>query len=399
MNFTYLIQNLNELKHLYQYPIFYLSEFFAELRTQIDLTFVKKKINLIQLNQYDEIQDSISLNWSQLIDKTNEFESECLKRAASLQSELELCHEIQENIKYIQYNLECFNENQDHCDEINYLIYDSAFKLKRYLFNNQTIYFLDREKCILQRILVGLNYKTTCGKLLIVKNEHFDTINLGLLNDFNKKFKIKRLTNEVIKLKFLKETLERSEYSMSSSQILEIQLDFSKFVNNFYFFNCQIESLADELFKDLNHTNSIWLCQNNIRNISSRCLKYSLRDFSSFANLKLLDLSKNRIEILESDLLSELNQLVYFDASSNQIKFVDYKLFNRSNKLKIIKLENNQLTHLDVSLFVGLDCVEFINLANNKLDHIEGEYFLGLNRDALVNKKSNYIHYFNLNFL
>jgi hypothetical protein len=58
----------------------------------------------------------------------------------------------------------------------------------------------------------------------------------------------KLLTNELIKQKHLKNTLEDTKRLRSNKQIEEITLDYSEFTELFHWFDNHIESLGNKIF-------------------------------------------------------------------------------------------------------------------------------------------------------
>lgn len=121
-----------------------------------------------------------------MIDKVNEFESFVFQVRTTNKLTFDLTNQIAEQIKEISHKMNDLGNGVDESlfNEINFQIYDNLFQIEKYLFRNQCIYFVDREKCESNkygRMLIGLDYKTTAGKLVIVTNEYFTTNTLDML--------------------------------------------------------------------------------------------------------------------------------------------------------------------------------------------------------------------------
>jgi hypothetical protein len=199
-NNNLLEEKLNALKLAFEFPRSYLSDYFINLRSKIDLAFVKKRFNLKeQLEKsiklvdeanfdeiYNEKSEELNDNWIKMIDKVNEFESFVFQVRTTNKLTFDLTDQIAEQIKEISHKMNDLGNGVDESlfNEINFQIYDNLFQIEKYLFRNQCIYFVDREKCESNkygRMLIGLDYKTTAGKLVIVTNEYFTTNTLDML--------------------------------------------------------------------------------------------------------------------------------------------------------------------------------------------------------------------------
>jgi hypothetical protein len=199
-NNNLLEEKLNALKLAFEFPRSYLSDYFIDLRSKIDLAFVKKRFNLKeQLEKsiklvdganfdeiYNEKSEELNDNWIKMIDKVNEFESFVFQVRTTNKLTFDLTNQIAEQIKEISHKMNDLGNGVDESlfNEINFQIYDNLFQIEKYLFRNQCIYFVDREKCESNkygRMLIGLDYKTTAGKLVIVTNEYFTTNTLDML--------------------------------------------------------------------------------------------------------------------------------------------------------------------------------------------------------------------------
>ena len=69
-------ERLEELKTITQTPKLYLSKYFTDLRTQVDLDYAAISINKDISN---ENKDQSNKLWTEMIDKINHFEQEVLR--------------------------------------------------------------------------------------------------------------------------------------------------------------------------------------------------------------------------------------------------------------------------------------------------------------------------------
>lgn len=79
------------------------------------------------------------------------------------------------------WNLSINNiQNNIHSELLIQLIDDYINKLEAILFSNNTFMFLPRNKAF-EGTFKKMNKKTTCGKLLHIKNEYFNKQAIGIL--------------------------------------------------------------------------------------------------------------------------------------------------------------------------------------------------------------------------
>ena len=73
-----LINALEELKTVFIVPKLFISNYFHDLRSRIDLSVIKFNLNNNPLNS-DEFLKKINENWMQMIQKLESLEQECYK--------------------------------------------------------------------------------------------------------------------------------------------------------------------------------------------------------------------------------------------------------------------------------------------------------------------------------
>lgn len=179
--FTNLMKKNEQLKSLIESPkmgIIYLSDWFSELRSRIDLEFVKKDILITDISLKSKFKE----NWTKIISNVDLLENECIKSYKKCKN-YETSQETKENLQLIENKLKnlanLFNQNitnekyEQEIDEINDLIYDERLKIEKILFLNKTIIFFNKTNCKHNNLLGKLESEIAVGKLLVISNEYF----------------------------------------------------------------------------------------------------------------------------------------------------------------------------------------------------------------------------------
>lgn len=131
----------NEAISMFKFPCFYLSTYFSNLRTEIDIAFVKKFLNESDLKLKEILND----NWTQMIKKVDLFETNCINYYSNAK-----------NLK--EYN-ESFVKNSD-------------FIIEKQLLLNKTLIFLNEVHLQELNLHHKIDFKTTSGKLIVITNEY-----------------------------------------------------------------------------------------------------------------------------------------------------------------------------------------------------------------------------------
>jgi hypothetical protein len=156
-------KNFEKLKQIFQFPRFYLSEYFTNLKTEVDLAFS------LEEQQADD-RTEFKKNWVDMIQRIENFEQECFKKKkTNVFNDV-----ISDQVKFIELNLNDFNL------DIQSLIDETIYKIEKELFLNKTLIFLDESKCQTD-ILQNFNTENTVGKLVFINNEYFDQNDLELI--------------------------------------------------------------------------------------------------------------------------------------------------------------------------------------------------------------------------
>lgn len=195
-----LLNNLKnqyeQLKKTFESPRLFLSTYFADLRNEVDIAFLK-------MNQSEhgmEVKHKLNDAWFQMIEQINTFETECLKIRVSNSFNPEFTQEVREKIELIDIILNDLNnqvvveeakqafsnelkskDDEDNFNEVSNLIYEETYKIEKMLFLNQTMMFLDKTNWNDASLFDVMNTKTTFGKIYFVQNEYFGKQTLGYI--------------------------------------------------------------------------------------------------------------------------------------------------------------------------------------------------------------------------
>ena len=120
-------KNLLELRTIIEAPKLYLSKYFADLRTEIDLDFAPISINN-EIN-IEEKESNIKI-WIEMINRINQFEKECLKISKKAYT-----NNTNEIFRLIETNSHFTNDQKLE------LIEKEINRLKKILFLNQIIIY------------------------------------------------------------------------------------------------------------------------------------------------------------------------------------------------------------------------------------------------------------------
>lgn len=117
-------KDLEDLKSIFEIPRLHISNYFTDLRAEIDLAFIK-----------DNNDQNCEL-WNEMIEIVNKHEKECLKKITKNKFSEQSTVDFMQKIDLIETNI----KNQI---ETKALIEDEKFKIEKMLFLNQTLIFLD----------------------------------------------------------------------------------------------------------------------------------------------------------------------------------------------------------------------------------------------------------------
>ena len=89
--------------------------------------------------------------------------------------------------------------------------------------------------------------------------------------------------------------------------------------------------------------------------------------FSNLIELQELDLNDTYIEFIDKTLFSNLINLKKFSLSRNRLKSIEENSFSNLHNLEYLDMSFNRLRSLSAKSFVGLDNLKVLNLSYNKL--------------------------------
>ena len=95
-------------------------------------------------------------------------------------------------------------------------------------------------------------------------------------------------------------------------------------------------------------------------------------------NLKSLDLSGMRLDILKEDMFELNTQLESLNLRNNSLKRIEKETFKSLKQLRTLDLSFNSLESLDNEPFNHLNSLETLNLSHNNVKCWEKEIFNGL---------------------
>ncbi|KAL7671330.1 hypothetical protein ACOME3_006230 [Neoechinorhynchus agilis] len=139
---------------------------------------------------------------------------------------------------------------------------------------------------------------------------------------------------------------------------------------------------------------------------ATKVISLTNKNLTTFREIKMLltinilislDLTNNKITMLEPTDFSSLVNLKYLSLQSNIITKIKSKAFEAAGHLEAIDLSQNKLSTIPVDAFDGLGNLIFLNLADNKLRSIPGSlYDLKMPNLVFLNVSNNQVHYFNI---
>lgn len=147
---------LNELKHAYQNPRLYISEYFANLRNSIDIVCENTRSG-----------KSTTSKQLLMINEVDAFEKKCLATFTNDLVDKTLLRDTTRQVENVLVNTKCLGNHE--VIMLDQLIYECLTSLQKSLFHNQTMLFLSSDSCLYK--IHELEIDSQCGKLIIVEDE------------------------------------------------------------------------------------------------------------------------------------------------------------------------------------------------------------------------------------
>ncbi|XP_052744563.1 insulin-like growth factor-binding protein complex acid labile subunit [Bicyclus anynana] len=120
--------------------------------------------------------------------------------------------------------------------------------------------------------------------------------------------------------------------------------------------------------------------------ILSECKLTSI-DENALTNLQILiviDLSKNELKTLPTEIFKETPKIRWILLNDNQIEKLEDGLFNNLPGLYKVDLSNNHITQIGMETFLNVPKLERLKLNNNKLEQLEKDKLNALTSIYLV---------------
>jgi Leucine-rich repeat (LRR) protein len=326
-----IINQIEELKQMQRFPRYYLSNYFEELKTQVDTKYALK---LDDKDKYLEIINSIE-----------SFEQNAYNKWSS-----KSINKYDDEIKLIEDKL---NNNLNNVIDYTKLIGELKLKIEKMIFLNKTILFIDKK--------TRFNFKSN-SFLLIVNDEYIS--NSLIENDSNEKLITRKELCKII----LKEKLKNTK--MDSINVLNLEIDI---------LNQEIIDLRFRSFKEIDPNTFNGLP--NLKNIyfnGNQIKEIHPNTFNGLANLELINFSSNQIKEIHPNTFNGLANLKLINFSSNQIKEIHPNTFNGLANLERINFDSNQIKEIHPNTFNGLANLERINFDSNQIKEIHPNTFNGL---------------------
>ncbi|KAM7363550.1 uncharacterized protein ACRADG_000411 isoform 2-T4 [Cochliomyia hominivorax] len=154
--------------------------------------------------------------------------------------------------------------------------------------------------------------------------------------------------------------------------------------------NNLIRRLPEKSFVGLKETLNELRLANNLLGDSLNPI-FSSAEFHPLKNLKVLDLSANKIKSIEEGLLKGCGDLKEFYIDRNSLTTVPSNSLNGPTALRHLSLRHNYITSLRYESFIAQPQLEIIDLRYNEIKTIDGLTFKGLRKIREIKLSGNRI--------
>lgn len=138
--------------------------------------------------------------------------------------------------------------------------------------------------------------------------------------------------------------------------------------------DCVISNLSNVSFGGLENLRSLDLSRNKVKYLSNQKGVFNL------TYLKVLDLSRNSLRMIESGPFTTLTSLEVLNLSANVIDTLTENAFSGLSKLQCLDISSNKLSTISSDVFVPLSTLQHLNLSNNLLQAIDEACLSSLQR-------------------
>lgn len=132
----------------------------------------------------------------------------------------------------------------------------------------------------------------------------------------------------------------------------------------------RLVALPPNLFAQTTGLVELYVSENEISSLSPTV-------FSTLAELRMLDLSRNRLKSLDGADFSTSEKLTVLNLSHNELqKLQDPTIFASFINLKILTLSHNQISEINGNLFSAMQNLQVLDLSWNRLVELPGTLFI-----------------------
>ncbi|RVE49163.1 hypothetical protein evm_006170 [Chilo suppressalis] len=132
-----------------------------------------------------------------------------------------------------------------------------------------------------------------------------------------------------------------------------------------------IDVLGVATFEGLKKLSTLIISHNRLSEIKESLFRFS--------QLKILDLSNNRLEHIKSRDFDKLQGLTHLNLSDNSIATIENTVFNSMGSLQFLQLSNNSLQDLSKVNFSNAINLVYVDFSRNELKSLPKELFKGNN--------------------
>lgn len=365
-----LKKEFEDLKLMLDFPKLYLSNYFTNLRNEVDFLFVDKQ------------EKKFKTIWSKMTRKIDEFEKDCSSRLSDdcFDGHLKIQFKsILEKIDVEITNLDPIDSySKFRADDFKELIIKEKTQLGRVIFSNKSIMLIDKN-CPIKE----LKNRVLDARLIILRDVHIcksAIYNCAIRADIeyeNLAFEGK-LTRELVSILILKETI-RNYYNF----IIDLSLNLDSIVMVNFPFNV-FSVIEEDTLEDLKKVESIFIPNSFLNFIHSKA-------FYGFDKLKSLDLSNNGIFYLDSYAFKDMYSLEFLNLSNNFMQYFEFSILRNLFNLKVLDLSGIGIKYIPEHSFSHLTQLEELYLVDNELDAVEQNMFCGLLNLKILNLSKNRI--------
>ncbi|XP_039759400.1 chaoptin-like [Pararge aegeria] len=222
----------------------------------------------------------------------------------------------------------------------------------------------------------------------LLYNFHINTSSISQLSKlYLNQNKLKNITSETFKNFHLLEHL-----NLAFNNIINIDSGGFRMLSHLHYLDLLSNNnlhIKSDVF------NNLILSQLSVSNIQRQF------DFENVLNTSVatLILSNCEIEDINSVFVYKINNVLKLDVSSNKIKILDKSSFQNMAALNWLDLSNNMISTIQPGTFLSNNMINTMNLYGNNLQSLKFGVLDGLRNLRVLNLSNNEIHTFGVNLL